>query len=290
MLNKIRGSLFSQLGEIYQPQSLLPIAFCGFEQLILTEIKAYTNQEFSSQTQAFQAFHHTGDLMKLRLLTAALISSSFLASSAFADEEYVEVTAPNECCQTPMPGTLGLIAGMTGAPAAASGGSVKDAALKMAVDRVAKQKKKAQEKKEAEKTELDKASESESAATAIVKEVGASFRDIMSAGERERFKYTKRNPDGSISEEFEYENCVPGGPANPNGIKCTEKKFEQFTDLDGMEKWAFTISVIQAKYNPKHYYANSRGYHPEVVDSQTFTIVFESEADLVWQLNRAFGI
>jgi hypothetical protein len=228
--------------------------------------------------------------MKSSFLIVALMSSSFLASSAFADEEYVEVTAPNECCQTPMPGTLALIMGMTGAPAAASGGTVKDAALKMAVDRIAKQKKKAQQKKEAEKTELDKASESESAATALVKEVGASFRDILSAGEREKFKYKARRPDGSISEEFEYENCVPGGPANPNAIKCTEEKFELFTDLDGMEKWAFTISEIQAKYNPKNYYANSRGYYPAVVDSQTFTIVFESEADLVWQLNKAFGV
>jgi hypothetical protein len=228
--------------------------------------------------------------MKMKkMMLFAVISAT--ATQAFAgDEEYMEVTAPNECCQTPMPGTLGLIMGMTGAPAATAGGTVKDAALKMALDRVAKQKKKAQEKKEAEKTELDKAAESQSAATALVKEVGATFRDIMSVGEREKFKYKARRPDGSISEEFEYEHCVPGGPANPNAIKCTEEKFEQFTDLDGMEKWAFTISEIQSKYNPKHYYANSRGYYPEVVDSQTFTVVFESEADLVWQLNTAFGI
>ncbi len=59
----------------------------------------------------------------------------------------MEVTAPHECCQTPLPGTISLIMGMVGAPTAAGGGGVRDAALKLAMDKAAKQKKKINIKK-----------------------------------------------------------------------------------------------------------------------------------------------
>jgi hypothetical protein len=203
------------------------------------------------------------------------------------EEEHMEVTAPNECCQTPMPGTIGLVMGMVGAPTAAGGG-VREAALKMAVERAAKQKKKNKDKKEEEKTEYDKVTDGTATDTAF-REIGSTFRQLFENGEREKFKYSKKNPDGSI-EIMEYENCVPSGPLNPSGIKCTEQKFELFTDpLDGMPKWAFTMSVIEAKYNPKHYDANARGFYPAVVGDQTFTLVFETEADLMWQLNKVAG-
>lgn len=42
-------------------------------------------------------------------------------------------------------------------------------------------------------------------------------------------------------------------------------------------------------YNPKHYDANARGWYPKVIDDQTFTIVFETEADLFYQLDRIDG-
>jgi len=53
-----------------------------------------------------------------------------------------------------------------------------------------------------------------------------------------------------------------------------------------MEKWAFSISVVESKYNPKHYDADASGYYPAVVDGQTFSIVVESKDDLLWQLRR----
>jgi 5'-deoxynucleotidase YfbR-like HD superfamily hydrolase len=110
--------------------------------------------------------------------------------------------------------------GMVGAPTA-SGGGVRDAALKMAMDRAAKQKKKNKDKKEEEKTEYDKATEGKS--DAIPREVGSTFRQLLDSGEKEKFKYSNTKPDGSI-ETLEYEHCIPGGLLNPKGIKCTEQK------------------------------------------------------------------
>ncbi len=177
---------------------------------------------------------------------------------------------------------------MVGAPTAAGGGGVRDAALKLAMDKAAKQKKKSKDKKEEEKTEYDKATDGTSSDSAF-REIGASFRQLFDSGEKEKLKYSKKNPDGS-DELMQYEHCVPGGLLNPRGIKCTEQKFELFTDpLDNMPKWAFTMSVVEAKYNPKHYFANANGYYPAVVDDQTFTLVFETEADLLWQLNKVAG-
>jgi len=228
-------------------------------------------------------------MMKKKFTTLAIVSVLATIPQVFAgDEEYVEVTAPNECCQTPMPGTLGLLMGMVGAPTGTGSGSVRDVALKAAMNKALKEKNKKQ-KKEEEKNDYDKATDGKSDTSTLYQEIGSSWRDLMSTGSKERLKYSKTNPDGS-SETVEYENCVPSGPLNPKVLNCTEQKFELFTDpTDGAERWAFTLSVIEAAYNPKHYYANKNGWYPKVVDDQIFTIVFETEADLLWQLNRIAG-
>jgi hypothetical protein len=222
--------------------------------------------------------------MKSNFLIVALMSSSFLASSAFADEEYMEVTAPNECCQTPMPAGLGLIMSMGGSAAAsAASGGLKQAAVDVAMKKAIKEKSKKQEKKEEQKNAYEKATTSEGGALeALINQIGALFMQATDNGGKTTLKY-----EGPNGEKLEFEDCVPSGPLNPNKVTCTEQKFEIFVDpTDGMEKWAFSISVVEPKYNPKHYDADASGYYPAVVGGQTFSIVVESKDDLLWQLRR----
>lgn len=78
-----------------------------------------------------------------------------------------------------------------------------------------------------------------------------------------------------------------GGPLNPGGVKCTQQKLELFTDpTDGVERWAFTLAVVEGRYNPKHFDAEPSGYYAAVVDKQSFTLVFDTIEDLNWQLQQ----
>lgn len=228
--------------------------------------------------------------MKAKLLIATIFTSGFMASNAVAgDEEHMEVTAPSECCQTYIPVSLGLLTGWVGASASAGPASLKDVALKASVDKAVKQKSKRDQKKEEEKTEYDKATDNKSNNDSLYREAGLTFRQLLDNGSKLKIRFTDEKPDGS-KQTLEIEDCTPSGPLNPNKVTCTQQTFEQFTDpTDGVEKWAFTMAVVEAAYNPKHYDANSRGWYPKVVDNQTFTLVFETEADLMWQLNKVAG-
>lgn len=222
--------------------------------------------------------------MKNSMLSISLLALS-LGSNLYAEEEgeHMEVTAPNECCQTPLPGGLGMLTGWVGASGASSGSaSLKDTALKAAMQKAAKQKSKKQEKKEEQKTQYDKATQAEgSALEAFINQLGAFFLQATDSGGVTYMKYKKGD------EEFEFKDCVPSGPLNPNKLTCTEEKLELFTDpTDGVEKWAYTLSEVEPKYNPKHYDAHPNGYYPSVVDNQTFTIVFQTQAELVWQIRQ----
>ncbi|WP_141731099.1 hypothetical protein [Oligoflexus tunisiensis] len=221
------------------------------------------------------------------LITMSVLSISLSSSFLLAhEEEHMEVTAPNECCAAPLPGGLGMLAGWVGASGAASGSaSLKDVALKAAVEKAIKQKTK-KEKREEEKNEYDKATDGEQNNDALYREVGKSWRDLFKSGGSYKLKYTNKN----TGEELLIEDCEPSGPLNPKVHNCTMQKFELFTDpTDGVERWAFTLAVVEPAYNPKHYDANPSGWYPKVVDGQTFTIVFETEADLFWQLDRIDG-
>ena len=214
----------------------------------------------------------------------ALTALAFISTAALGDEEYMEVTAPNECCQPPMPAGLGLIMSMGGSVAvSAAAGGLKQAAVDVAMKKAIKEKSKKQEKKEEQKNAYEKATTSEGGALeALINQLGALFMQATENGGRTKLKY-----EGPNGEKLEFEDCVPSGPLNPNKLTCTEQKFEIFTDpTDGMEKWAFSISVVEPKYNPKHYDADASGYYPAVVDGQTFSIVVESKDDLLWQLRR----
>jgi hypothetical protein len=222
--------------------------------------------------------------MKKPLLCISLLAMS-LGSNLFAgdDTEYVDVSAPNECCQTPLPGSLGLLVGWVGASGASGSGTLRDTAVKAAMTKAIKEKSKKQEKKEEQKNAYDKATTSEGGALeALINQIGALFLQATDNGGRTTLEY-----DGPNGEKLKFEDCVPSGPLNPNNLTCTEEKFERFIDpTDGVEKWAFTISVIEPKYNPKHYDANASGYYPAVVGGQTFSLVFETKEDLSWQLQQ----
>jgi hypothetical protein len=223
-----------------------------------------------------------------RLIAASILSMSIAAPGLAGEEEHMEVTAPNECCQAPLPGGLGLIAGWTGASGVKGAGSasLKDAALKAEIKKSAEQKsksQKAEEEKKQEQTEYDKFMQNNPSALAVFfRELGLSFRAMIYGGEV--YKAEMKDENGN---DVSIEDCRPGGPMNPNGVRCSEKKFELFVDpTDGREKWAFTFSVVEAKYNPRHYDANKNGYYPAVVNNKTISLVFETEADLIWQLQQ----
>ncbi len=225
--------------------------------------------------------------MRKSLLCMSLLTMS-LGSNLHAEEEgeHMEVTAPNECCQTPLPGGLGLLAGWVGASGASGSASLRDVALKAAVEKAVKQKTKKEKKEEAEKNDHDKATDGVSNNDVLYQEVGKSWRDLTKSGGTYKLHYK----NAKTGEELRIEDCEPSGPLNPKVHNCTQQKFELFTDpTDGEVKWAFTLSVVEPAYNPKHYDANANGYYPKVVDDQTFTIVFQTEADLFWQLDRIDG-
>lgn len=233
--------------------------------------------------------------MKSRILTVALISSSFLASNAFADEEYVEVTAPNECCQTPMPAALGLIMSMGGSVAAsASAGGLKGAALKVALDRAAEQRSQQEQEQKSQQEKQtqynDAIQNKDQTKQTNVWDFLSNLTDrLLEGGTNTLSKSTTQNEDGSVT-ETETKSCKAGGPLNKNNVPCTNHKFEIFDDpTDGQPRWAYTMSVIEPKYNPKHYDADASGYYPSVIGKQTFTIVFESKEDLLWQLRKIGG-
>ncbi len=234
--------------------------------------------------------------LKVALKTAMLCSSLALSStSVFAgDDEYMEVTAPNECCQTPLPGGLGLLMGMVGTPtAAAAGGGLRGVALRAAVTRAAQQRAQQQEEQtqQQQQTQYNDAIQTKEPAkqTNVWDFLSNLTNKLLDGGEYNTSISTTENEDGSIT-ETETKKCKAGGPLNPNNVPCTHHQFEMFTDpTDGMPKWAYTMSVIEPKYNPKHYYADASGYYPSVIGNQTFTIVFESKEDLLWQLRLIGG-
>ncbi|WP_141733160.1 hypothetical protein [Oligoflexus tunisiensis] len=224
-----------------------------------------------------------------KLIFVSALSMSIGSVAIAHEEEHMEVTAPNECCTTPLPGGLGMLAGWVGASGPSGAASLKEAALKAAITKAAKQKSKKEEKKEAEKNEYDKATDGKSNNDSLYRELGLTFRQLFDNGGRLKVKQTVEHPDGR-KETLEIEDCVPSGPLNPKELNCTMQKFELFTDpTDGVERWALTLAVVEPAYNPKHYDANARGWYPKVIDDQTFTIVFETEADLFYQLDRIDG-
>lgn len=231
------------------------------------------------------------------LKTALFCSALAIASNnAFAgDDEYMEVTAPNECCQTPMPAGLGLIMGMAGSPSAlAAGGGLRSVALKAAASRAAEQR---AEQKQEQKTEQEKQTQYNDAIQTKDPAKQTNMWDFLSTlvnnvfdnGYQKYSKSTTKNEDGTIT-ETETRECKAGGPLNKNNVPCTIHQFEVFNDpTDGTPKWAYTMSVIEPKYNPKHYDADASGYYPSVIDNQTLTIVFESKEDLLWQMRKIGG-
>lgn len=234
--------------------------------------------------------------MTFKVLLKAAVFCSALAmasSNAFAgDDEYMEVTAPNECCQAPLPAGLGLIMGMTGSPAALGSGGLRAAALNAAVNRAAEQRaQQEQQTQQQQQTQYNDAVQNKDTAkqTNVWDFLSNLTNKLLDGGQLDYQKSTTKNEDGSVT-ETETRNCKAGGPLNPNNVPCTHHKFEYFTDpTDGSQKWAYTMSVIEPKYNPKHYDADASGYYPSVIGNQTFTIVFETKEDLMWQLRRIGG-
>ncbi|HYX38368.1 MAG TPA: hypothetical protein VE954_35140 [Oligoflexus sp.] len=117
-------------------------------------------------------------------------------------------------------------------------------------------------------------------------ELGLTIRHLFGTG----YDYEVKTEDGE-GNKAEIRDCQPSGSLNPNKVDCTQQKFELFTDpTDGVERWAFTYAVVVGKYNPQHYYSEksgySNGYYAEVVDGQSITVVFETEADLISQLTK----
>jgi hypothetical protein len=229
-------------------------------------------------------------------LKAAIFCSAFAmaSSSAFA-EEYMEVAAPNECCQAPLPAGLGLLMGMAGTPSAsAAGGGLRAVALKAAVNRAAEQRSQEQQEQQSQEqkeTQYNDAVQNKDSAkqTNVWDFLSNLTNKLLDGGQLDYEKSTTKNEDGTIT-ETETRNCKAGGPLNPNNVPCTYHKFEYFTDpTDGSQKWAYTMSVIEPKYNPKHYDADASGHYPSVIGNQTFTIVFETKEDLMWQLRRIGG-
>jgi hypothetical protein len=91
--------------------------------------------------------------------------------------------------------------------------------------------------------------------------------------------------DGS-QENLEIKDCVPSGILNPKN-PCTQEKIERFTDpTDGVEKFVYTLAIVQADYNPKHIEAEASGYYAKVVDNQQIFVIFETIPDLIWQLEK----
>lgn len=199
----------------------------------------------------------------------------------------MEVTAPNECCQTPLPGGLGLLVGWVGASGASAGSAtLKDAALKAAAKKAAEQKSKKEkdkEEQEQEESQFQQFTQNNPNALAVLfHEIGVTIRFLFGTG----YNYEAKTKD-SDGNEVSIKDCQPSGPLNPNKVTCTQQKFELFTDpTDGIERWAFTLAVVEAGYNPKHIEANAQGYYPKVVDGQSITVVFETEADLIQQLKE----
>ncbi|HET9241391.1 MAG TPA: hypothetical protein VFO10_29260 [Oligoflexus sp.] len=225
--------------------------------------------------------------MSIKSVIAVLALTSVSTQAFAGDEEYMEVAAPNECCQTPLPGSLGMLTGWVGAAgAAASGGSatLKGAALKAAAKKAAEQKSKANEKKDETQQQANEFQEvtqgNPGVLQTLIHELGLTWRQAMDTGVR----YQAKEKD-SNGNEVTIEECKPGGPLASNGIKCTQQKIELFTDpTDGVERWVFTLSVVEARYNPIHYEAEPSGYYAEVVDKQTLSLIFDTMEDLTWQL------
>lgn len=217
---------------------------------------------------------------------------SVVAPQVSADEEYMEVAAPNECCQTPMPGTLGLIASMAGAPSASiAAGGLKAAATKYALERAAKQREARQKSKEKaeQQSQYDDAT-TQGKGDTVAKELGATARQALDSGSSFYMKYKRYDPETkNVIEELEIKDCQPSGILNPK-TPCTQQKYEIFFDPnDGVEKWALTLAIVEPAYNPRHYEADKSGFYPKVVDGQSFTIVFESIADLEYQIRQISG-
>ncbi|HYX19175.1 MAG TPA: hypothetical protein VE944_33470 [Nostoc sp.] len=217
-----------------------------------------------------------------------------IASEGFAEEEgeHMEVTAPSECCGV-LPGGLGLVAGFAGASGASAGtASLTAASLKAATKRAAEQRaRQEQQTREQQQTQFSDAIQTKDPAKqSNVWDFLMNLTDNLLGGGQTSFsKSTTQNEDGTVT-ETETQNCQAGGPLNPNNVPCTQHKFELFTDpTDGVEKWAYTMAVIEPKYNPKHYYAEPSGYYASVIDDQSFTIVFESKEELLSQLRQIGG-
>ena len=114
----------------------------------------------------------------------------------------------------------------------------------------------------------------------FVRELGLTLRAALEGGTNSTAEMQDENGN-----PVKIQECTPGGPLNPNAVKCTQQRFEPFIDpTDNLPRWAWTFSVVEAAYNPKHYEADSSGYYPKVVGNQTITLVFDTEADLITQV------
>jgi len=221
--------------------------------------------------------------MKKFFIVVSLLS---IASQGFAydDGEHMEVSAPNECCQIPQ--ELVMLTGWVGASSMGGAATLKEAALKAAAKKAAQQKSKKQEKKEEEQQEENEFQQftenNPGALSVLFHEIGLTLRQLLANGLD--YKVKIKDADGN---ETTIEDCQPSGPWNPDKHTCTKEKFELFIDpTDGAARWAFTFAVVEAAYNPIHLESDAQGYYPKVVEMQSFTLVFDTEAELIEQLKQ----
>ncbi len=226
--------------------------------------------------------------MRMKLICTVAFALSLCPTAFAGDEEYMEVTAP-DLSGAPLPSGLGLLAGFVGASGASGAATMKQVALKQAIKTVQETKsKKAEEKKDEQQqqeNEFDKATNGNPGVLqTLIHEVGLTLRQLLDNGAV--LEAETKDADGSTTT---IKDCRPSGPLNPNKLPCTQQKLELFTDpTDGVERWVWSLAVVEGKYNPKHYYADADGYHAEVVDKQVIYIIFDNMEDFTWQFNQAF--
>lgn len=207
--------------------------------------------------------------MKSTFLIAALFTSSFLASNAFAgDDEHMEVTAPNECCAA-LPSGLGMLTGW--GPTSSSGmGAVTLAAAATRANKTTV--KKAREKKA--KQPPEQTPKTPGIFDRIISQLSITFQIKVDV-------YKDGKPVGSLQA---CQGAASGGVENP----CEIVKREQFIDpTDGMEKFVTTIAVVNPVYNPKHVDADSSGWYPQIVTGQALYIIHQTDSEFYFELNKA---